>query len=139
MPAMKKFASVEAYLAEVPPKDRAVLEKIRSTVRSLVPDAEEKISYGIPAFVWHGNLVYYGAMKNHLSLFPGSKAVIKQFAAELKPFDATSTGTIRFTADKPLPITLIKKIVRARMAENRARASKRWPATAPSGTAGTGR
>jgi len=122
---MKKYESVEAYLAEVPPKDRAVLEKIRSAVRSLVPDAEEKISYGIPAFVWHGNLVYYGAMKKHLSLFPGSKAVIKQFAAELKPFDATSTGTIRFTADKPLPMLLVKKIVRARMAENRARASKR--------------
>ena len=110
MPAMKKFASVEAYLAEVPPKDRAVLEKIRSTVRSLVPDAEEKISYGIPAFVWHGNLVYYGAMKNHLSLFPGSKAVIKQFAAELKPFDATST------ACRSASVSIIASLTRRRAA-----------------------
>jgi uncharacterized protein YdhG (YjbR/CyaY superfamily) len=122
---MKKYRSVEAYLADVPPKDRAVLEKIRETVRSVVPDAEEKISYGIPAFVWNGNLVYYGAMKKHLSLFPGSKAVLKKFATELEPFDASSTGTIRFTADKPLPATLIKKIVRARMAENRARMSQK--------------
>ena len=98
-----------------------MLEKIRATVRSVVPDAEEKISYGIPAFIWNGNLVYYGAMKKHLSLFPGSKAVIKKFATELEPFDASSAGTIRFTADKPLPATLIKKIVRARVAENRAR------------------
>jgi uncharacterized protein YdhG (YjbR/CyaY superfamily) len=122
---MKNYPSVEAYLADVPPKDRAVLQKIRATVRSVVPDAEEKISYGIPAFIWNGNLVYYGAMKKHLSLFPGSKAVIKKFATELEPFDATSTGTIRFTADKPLPMTLVKKIVRARMAENRARLSEK--------------
>jgi len=122
---MKKYPSVEAYLADVPPKDRAVLQKIRATVRSVVPDAEEKISYGIPAFIWHGNLVYYGAMKKHLSLFPGSKAVIKKFATELEPFDATSTGTIRFSADKPLSMTLVKKIVRARMRENRARAKPR--------------
>jgi uncharacterized protein YdhG (YjbR/CyaY superfamily) len=123
--AMKKYPSVEAYLADVSPKDRAVLQKIRATVRSVVPDAEEKISYGIPAFIWHGNLVYYGAMKKHLSLFPGSKAVIKKFETELEPFDATSTGTIRFSADKPLPMTLVKKIVRARMAENRARLSEK--------------
>jgi len=121
MGAMKKPATVEAYLAAVPAKDRAVLEKIRGAVKSVVPDAEEKISYGMPMFVWNGHLVYYGAMKKHLSLFPGSKAVLKKFATELEPFDASSPGTIRFTADKPVPLTLVKKIVRARMAENRAR------------------
>lgn len=74
----------------------------------------------MPAFVWNGNLLYYAAMKDHLSLFPGSTSVIKKFTAELKPFDASSKGTIRFTADKPLPITLVKKIARAHGREPRA-------------------
>ena len=125
MAAKGKIGTVEAYLALVPPKERAVLKKIRETVRSVVPDADEKISYGIPAFVWNGNLPYYGAMKNHLSLFPGSKTVFEQFAKELKPFDQSGKGTIRFTAEKPLPTALVKKIVRARVAENEARAKSR--------------
>ena len=124
MAAMKTYASVDAYLADVPPKDRAVLEKIRATVRSLAPDADEKISYGMPAFTFHGNLLYYGAMKNHLSLFPGSKTVVKKFAAELKPFDAKE-GTIRFTVEQPLPIPLVRKIAKMRAAENKARGSAR--------------
>ena len=124
MADMKKHASVDAYLAGVPAKERAVLEKIRATVLSVAPDAGEKISYGMPTFTYNGkHLVYYGAMKKHLSLFPGSKAVLKEFSAELKPFDTSGRGTIRFTVDKPLPMTLVKKIVRARMAENEARTS----------------
>ncbi|HJT38464.1 MAG TPA: DUF1801 domain-containing protein [Actinomycetota bacterium] len=121
---MKKHETVDAYLADVPPKERAVLKQIRSTVRSVLPEAQEKISYGMPAFTYHGNLLYYAAAKNHLSLFPGSKSVIKKFAKELASFDATA-GTIRFTVDKPLPQTLIKKITKERAAENRARASKK--------------
>src|ERR1044072_8800793 len=117
MGAMKKPATVEAYLAAVPAKDRAVLEKIRGAVKSVVPDAEEKISYGMPAFTYQGNLLYYAAMKTHLSLFPGSKGVVKKFASELKPFDAKE-GTIRFTVEKPLPLVLVKKIARMRAAEN---------------------
>ncbi|HJT37868.1 MAG TPA: DUF1801 domain-containing protein [Actinomycetota bacterium] len=124
MAAMKKHETVDAYLADVPPKERAILKHIRSTVRSVVPDAQEKISYGMPAFTYHGNLLYYAAAKNHLSLFPGSKSVIKKFSKELTPFDATE-GTIRFTVENPLPQTLIKKIAKERAAENRARASKK--------------
>lgn len=119
---MKKYATVDDYLADVPAKERAVLNKIRATVKSVVPEAGEKISYGMPAFTYHGNLLYYGAMKTHLSLFPGSKSVVKELAAEISRYGTTSAGTIRFKVDKPLPATLIKKIVRARMAENRARA-----------------
>jgi uncharacterized protein YdhG (YjbR/CyaY superfamily) len=124
VPATKKHETVDAYLAGVPPKERAILKQIRSSVRSVLPDAQEKISYGMPAFTYHGNLLYYAAAKNHLSLFPGSKSVIKKFARELKPFDATE-GTIRFTVDNPLPQTLIKKIAKERAAENRARTSKK--------------
>jgi uncharacterized protein YdhG (YjbR/CyaY superfamily) len=122
MAPMKKYASVQAYLADVGPKERAVLKKIRAAVLAVVPDAGEKISYGMPAFTYNGNLLYYGAMKDHLSLFPGSKSVVRTFASELKPFDAKE-GTIRFTVEKPLPVTLIKKIAKARAAENRARAA----------------
>ena len=124
MAAAKKHESVDAYLADVPPKERAVLKEIRAAVKDVVPDAEEKISYGMPAFTHNGNLLYYAAMKNHLSLFPGSKSVVKKFATELKPFDARE-GTIRFTVDKPLPITLVKKIAKMRAAENKARAKSR--------------
>jgi uncharacterized protein YdhG (YjbR/CyaY superfamily) len=119
---MKKYATVDDYLADVPAKERAVLKEIRATVKSVVPDAGEKISYGMPAFTYHGNLLYYGAMKNHLSLFPGSKSVVKKFEGEISRYGTTSAGTIRFKADKPLPVTLIKKIARFRAAENRGRA-----------------
>ena len=121
---MKKYATVDDYLADVPAKQRAVLKKIRATVKSVAPEVGEKISYGMPAFTYHGNLLYYGAMKTHLSLFPGSKSVVKKYDAEIKRYGTTSAGTIRFQADKPLPATLIRKIVRARMAENRARATR---------------
>jgi uncharacterized protein YdhG (YjbR/CyaY superfamily) len=121
---MKKHETVEAYLADVPAAERTVLQKIRAAVRSVVPDAGEKISYGMPAFTYHGNLLFYAAMKHHLSLFPGSKSVVKQFAEELAPFDAAE-GTIRFTVEKPLPMVLVKKIAKARAAENRARANAR--------------
>jgi len=120
---VKKYATVEEYLADVPAKERAVLKKIRETVRSVVPQAGEKISYGMPAFTYHGNLLYYGAMKNHLSLFPGSKSVVKTYRREIERYGTASAGTIRFMADKPLPVTLIKKIVRMRAAENLARKS----------------
>ena len=119
--AMKKHATIEEYLASVPHRERRVLQALRKTVKSVVPNAGEKISYGMPAFTYHGNLVYYGAFKGHLSLFPGSKSVVKKYAADLKDFDTSSVGTIRFTVERPLPATLVKKIVRARMTENRAR------------------
>ena len=125
MAGMKKHETVDAYLADIPAKERAVLKKIRAAVKEVVPDAGEKISYGMPAFTYHGNLLYYAAMKNHLSLFPGSKNVVSKFAAELKAFESSGKGTIRFTVDKPLPITLIKKIAKTRVAENRARAASR--------------
>ena len=128
MAPMKTYKTVDAYLADVPETERAVLEKIRRAVLSVVPDASEKISYGIPAFTHKGrNLIYYGAMKKHLSLFPGSMAVFKDFAADLKPYDSSGKGTIRFTVEKPLPMPLVKKIVRARLAENEARAGARKP------------
>ncbi len=115
--------AVDTYLAAVPEPARSTLNKVRAAIRSVVPaEATEAISYGIPSFKYKGSLVWYAAFSNHCSLFPGSKAVLKMFENELEGYP-TSKGTIHFTVDKPLPATLVKKIVRARLAEkNRTKA-----------------
>jgi uncharacterized protein YdhG (YjbR/CyaY superfamily) len=106
---------VDEYLARVPEPARSTLNKIRAVIRSAVPaEATEGISYGIPSFKFKGWLVGYAAFANHCSFFPG--ALPKKFANELKGF-STSKGTIRFPVDKPLPAALVKKLVRARIAE----------------------
>jgi uncharacterized protein YdhG (YjbR/CyaY superfamily) len=105
---------VDKYFAAAPGAARSSLNKMRATIRSAVPkQATEIISYGIPAFEHKGVLVWYAAFSNHCSLFP-TAAVIEAFKAELKGF-STSKGTIKFPPDKPLPIALIKKLVKARV------------------------
>jgi uncharacterized protein YdhG (YjbR/CyaY superfamily) len=95
-----------------------MLNKIRATIRSVAPpEATEIISYGLPAFKYKGVLVWFAAFSNHCSLFPGS-SVIEAFKNELKGF-STSKGTIQFPLDKPLPAGLVKKLVKARIAENK--------------------
>jgi uncharacterized protein YdhG (YjbR/CyaY superfamily) len=84
----------------------------------MAPRAEEVISYGMPGYKYHGMLVYFAAFKNHCSFFPGSSRIIKMYD-ELKEYK-TSKGSIQFTIDKPLPVSLVKKIVKARMRENEA-------------------
>lgn len=112
---------IDAYLAAVPADKRAVLEDLRKTIRAAAPDAEEIISYGMPAFRQNGTLVYFAAFEDHFSFFPGSVVTQRRFAAELKPF-AAGKGTIHFTSEHPLPATLVRRIVQARLAENKARA-----------------
>jgi uncharacterized protein YdhG (YjbR/CyaY superfamily) len=113
--------SVEDYLAALPKESRAALEKLRKTIRAAAPEATEGISYQMPAFKDHGrSLVTYAAFKDHCSFFPMSTKVIEAHWEELEPF-FSGKGTIRFTADEPLPAALVKKIVRARLAENAAR------------------
>ena len=110
--------NVDYYMALQPEKAMMVLEKIRETVHTLVPEAEEVISYGMPAFRLHGKmLLYFAGFKSHCSIFPGSKAVILKFKKELKTYK-TSAGTISFTAEKPLPNMLMKKIIKERVKEN---------------------
>jgi uncharacterized protein YdhG (YjbR/CyaY superfamily) len=109
--------SVDDYLAGLPEPARSTLNKVRAAIRSAVPaDATEAISYGIPAFKYNGPLVYFAAFTNHCSFFPASLAVIKAFQKELQKFEL-SKGTIRFPVDKPLPASLVKKMVKARLAE----------------------
>ena len=115
--------SVDNYLAEVPTEARATLEKLRQTIKAVVPGAVEVISYQIPTFKLDGRmLVSYAAFKNHCSFFPGA-APIKAHEDELKSYQ-TSKGTIRFPTSKPLPATLVRKLVKTRIKANEARAKK---------------
>ena len=109
--------NVDEYVAGVPEPARNALKKMRAAIRSAVPpEAIETISYRIPAFKHKGMLVWFAAFSNHCSLFP-TASVVEAFKNELKGF-STSKGTIHFPTDKPLPTALIKKIVRARVAQN---------------------
>jgi len=108
---------IDEYLAGIPEPARSTLRKIRLAIRSAVPpDASETISYRIPAFKHKRVLVWFAAFSNHCSLFP-TASVVEMFKNELKGF-STSKGTIHFPTDKPLPTGLIKKLVKARVAQN---------------------
>jgi uncharacterized protein YdhG (YjbR/CyaY superfamily) len=109
--------TVEEYLAAVPEPAHSTLKKVRTTIRSVVPaETAEVISYGIPAFKSpRGMLVWYAAVADHCSLFP-TAAVIGKFKEELKAF-RVSKGTVHFPVDKPLPSALLKKMVKARIAQ----------------------
>ncbi len=113
---MKKFASVSAYLRAVPPAARGALQRLRKTIKAAAPQATEVISYGIPMFKHHGMLVGYAAFKDHCSLFM-STTITHALKRELASYD-TSKGTIRFSAKQPLPATLVRKLVKARIAQN---------------------
>src|ERR1043166_6917400 len=113
--------SVDEYLDAVPEPARSTLLKVRAAIRSAAPaDAIETISYHVPTFKYNGPLVAYAAFSKHCSFFPMSYATIRKFQKELDPYLA-SKGTIRFANDKPLPATLVKKLVKSRVAENQAR------------------
>ena len=111
-------SDVDAYLAKVPEPARSTLEKVRATIRSVVPaSATEVISYGIPTFRYNDrSLVAYAAFKNHCTLFPMQASLIDAMKEKLKSY-RTSKGTLQFSTDKPLPATLLRKIVKARIVE----------------------
>jgi uncharacterized protein YdhG (YjbR/CyaY superfamily) len=114
---------VDEYLAGVPEEARATLAKLRQTIKAAAPMAAEGISYQMPMYKHHGMVVGFAAFKDHCSIFPGA-AVMDAYKEELKHYD-TSKGTIRFPANKPLPATLVKKLVKARIKENEARANRK--------------
>jgi uncharacterized protein YdhG (YjbR/CyaY superfamily) len=116
--------NVDEYLSAVPPNVRAVLEKLRKTIKAAAPKAEEVISYQIPAYKFHGPLVFFAAFKNHCSFFVASKALMKSLREDLKPYDVSGV-TIHFSVEKPLPAALVKKIVKARIKENELRFEKK--------------
>ncbi|PYT83079.1 MAG: hypothetical protein DMG40_03630 [Acidobacteria bacterium] len=108
--------TVGEYLRRVSEPARSRLNKMRAVIRSLVPrQATETISYGMPAFKHNGIMVWFAAFSDHCSLFP-TASIIAKFKSQLKGF-STSKGTIHFPLDKPLPIPLIKRIVKARVTQ----------------------
>lgn len=113
-----KPETIDEYLAVLSNDQRAALERLRRAIRAAAPRAEECISYELPAFRLDGKLlVCFGAAANHCAFYPG--AVVEEFKDELEGYD-TSKGAIRFQSDKPLPATLVRKLVKARIAKNAA-------------------
>jgi uncharacterized protein YdhG (YjbR/CyaY superfamily) len=116
--------NVDEYLSGVPEPARGTLNRVRAAIRAAAPEASEYISYRIPTFRYKGRpLLAFAAFSKHCSLFPMSMSVIKTFEKDLKSF-YTSKGTVRFPVDKPLPAALVKKIVKARVAQNEARQTR---------------
>ncbi len=113
-----KAGTVDEYLAALSEDTRAALEKLRKTIKAAAPRAEECISYQLPAFRLDGKmLVAFGATANHCAFYPMSSSTVAAHQNDLKDYD-TSRGTIRFQPDRPLPATLVRKLVKARIAEN---------------------
>ena len=113
----EKYRTIDEYIAAFPPDIREILETIRQTIHTTVPDATEAIAYGIPTFRLNGNLVHFAAFKDHIGFFPTSSG-IAAFNDELSAY-TTSKGTVQFPLGKPVPYDLVEKITAYRAAENR--------------------
>jgi uncharacterized protein YdhG (YjbR/CyaY superfamily) len=116
------FGSIDEYIASFPGDTQRILNELRATIRTAAPGAEERISYQIPAYVLKGNLVYFAALKNHIGFYPTSSG-IRAFKRELTKFEG-GKGSVRFPIVAPLPLKLISKIVKLRVAENLKNAEK---------------
>jgi uncharacterized protein YdhG (YjbR/CyaY superfamily) len=113
-----KTKTTDDYLAALSTDKRAALERLRRAIKAAAPKAEECISYGLPAFRLDGRLlVAFGAGAKHCAFYPCSSSTVAKHKGDLKGFD-TSKGAIRFQADEPLPVALVRKLVKARIAEN---------------------
>ncbi|EMY76269.1 PF08818 domain protein [Leptospira weilii serovar Ranarum str. ICFT] len=117
------FKNIDDYINRFPEDTRKILEELRSVIRESAPNAEEKISYQMPAFAFYGNLVYFAAYKKHIGFYPTSSG-IRAFQSELAKYK-TSKGAVQFPIDQPLPLTLIAKIVKYRVKENKEKKNKR--------------
>ena len=111
------FVSINQYIATFPEEIQKKLEDVRATIKAAAPEAEEKISYQMPAFTLHGNLVHFAAFKKHIGFYPGSSELVFQTFTELSKY-AGGKGTVQFPLDEPLPLELISKIVKFRVAQN---------------------
>jgi uncharacterized protein YdhG (YjbR/CyaY superfamily) len=110
------YRSVDEYILKFPPEIAEILIKLRKVIKESAPLAEERISYQMPAFVLHGNLVYFAAFKNHIGFYPTSSG-IDAFKHELSEYKG-GKGSVQFPIGKPMPYELISKIVKFRVAEN---------------------
>ena len=111
-----KATSIDEYIAQFPAEVQARLEEIRATIRRAAPQARERISYGIPTFSQCGNVVHFAAYEHHIGFYPGASG-IKRFAKDLASY-ASAKGSVQFPLDRPVPLALIGRIARLRVAEN---------------------
>ena len=111
-----KATSIDEYIAQFPAEVQARLEEIRATIRRAAPQARERISYGIPTFSQCGNIVHFAAYEHHIGFYPGASG-IKRFAKDLASY-ASAKGSVQFPLDRPVPLALIGRIARFRVAEN---------------------
>ncbi len=116
MKPRKGYKTIDEYVATFPKNVQSILEELRQAIKESAPKAEEAISYQMPAFKLNGNLVWFAAFKNHIGFYPTSSAV-EAFKKELSDYEV-SKGTFRFPIDKPVPLDLVKKIVKFRVKEN---------------------
>ena len=122
-----EYTTIDEYISRYPADVQERLQALRATIRAAAPEAEECISYGMPAFRLHGNLVYFGAAKRHIGFYPTPNG-LEAFQEELAPY-AASRGTAQFPYDQPLPLELVDKIVRYRVAENMSKAAAKKKVT----------
>ncbi len=113
---MKKCKKIDDYINSFPKDVQVILKSVRTTIQNVAPNAEETISYGIPTFKLHGNLVHFGGFKKHIGFFPTSSGVMA-FKKELESY-RTSKGTVQFPLDTLVPLKLIEKITKFRVSEN---------------------
>ena len=115
--------TIDEYIAQFPKDVQVMLEKMRTIIHKAAPKAEEAMAYGIPTFKLNGNLVHFGGYKSHIGFYPAPSG-IEAFKKELAKYEG-SKGTIRFPLDKPLPATLITKVVKFRVTKNMEKAKKK--------------
>jgi uncharacterized protein YdhG (YjbR/CyaY superfamily) len=122
MPVAGKFTTHDQYIKASPKEIQSRLQEIRAIIHQAAPEAEEIISYSMPAFKLFGNLVYYAANKSHVGFYPGDGTTVALFKDELTKYTTTKSA-IHFPIDKPIPQALVKKIVKHRIKENQERAA----------------
>ena len=110
------FNSIDEYIESFPEDVQKILEEVRATIKAAAPEAEEKISYQMPTFFLKGNLIHFAAFKNHIGLYPTPSGT-EAFKRELSIYQGAK-GSVRLPIDKPMPLKLIGKIVKFRVAEN---------------------
>ena len=121
MSKMKAYSTVDEYIALAEPKVKKALKDIRNAIKTTAPKAEEVISYQIPGYKYHGMLVFFAAWKDHISLYPAPWSA-ESLKKEMSFYEG-SKGTIKFPIDEPMPLALIKKMVKYRVKENEERAA----------------
>ncbi|QTH40456.1 DUF1801 domain-containing protein [Cohnella sp. LGH] len=115
-----EYGSIDEYIASFPPEIQQLLASVRETIREAAPEATEKISYQMPTYALHGNLVHFAAFKNHIGFYPAPQG-IEAFKEELSVYKGAK-GSVQFPLDQPLPLALIARIVKYRAEENKRKA-----------------